>query len=170
MEIPFSSLKSDDVNGILDHLHITGDSRELAVKSSSGSVSFAMMLSEDGILDSFIEICSEISQYIDDRKSLQLDLSKITKSVDAGDMLTVFLNIYRHMLVSHITGKAVEEGFADADIRDIEKLSKIIKIFLALREGLSNNLNIRNSLKGMLYSLDDMAQTGIPELDLSFAH
>ena len=35
-------------------------------------------------------------------------------------------------------------------------MTKLIKILLALRKGLTNNLNIRNALKGMLYSIDDM--------------
>jgi hypothetical protein len=49
-------------------------------------------------------------------------------------------------------------------VHDAIKARKCIKILLALRKGLANNLNVKISLKGMLYALDRMDEEAKPEI------
>ena len=59
------------------------------------------------------------------------------------------------MLLASIKNFELPEQMNEIIINDPEKIQKIIKIFLALRKGLSNNLNFKSQLKGMLYNLDN---------------
>jgi DNA polymerase-3 subunit delta' len=154
MEVSFNGLQDDDIDLLLTREGIEGKYRELAIKISGGSAGLASLLTDEEVMEPVLEICSEISSCVNGIAGrLHLDFNSILKKVDASQLLNILQNIYRYLFISQLKNRGVRRELSPLKIEDSELLKKIIKIFLALREGLSNNLNIRNSMKGMIYSM-----------------
>ncbi len=165
-EISFNVLSSSEVAQALTAAGAAGDHGLLA-EISGGSVEIALIMSDAAALDGLSGICGEISAYLTQGKMLRLDFAPLMKKMNMAHLLAVLLNLYHAALASGITGAPPHSFIAGAAAIDREKLIKLIKILLALRKGLSNNLNIRNTLKGMLYSIDRIDMIGLPGFDLA---
>ncbi len=166
MYVPFSPLSPDEVMEYLS-------SRETAVQEdpalvaqlSGGSIEAALLLGDEESLRGIAGICGEIASYLASGESLELDMAPLQKKFGADLLLSIMVHIFRTILLSSILGTPLHPFLGDLGVDDRERTVKIIKILLALRKGLPNNLNVRNALKGMLYSIDGMKGFGLPKLD-----
>ncbi len=154
VEVSFSGLPEDEVDSLLDREGVPEKYRDLAVKISGGSAGLALLLSDESIMEPVLEVCSEITSYINGSSGrLNLDFGNILKKLDIPQLLNILQNVYRYIFISHLKNRGIRSELSSVKIIDNDLLKKIIKIFLALREGLSNNLNIRNAIRGKIYSL-----------------
>jgi DNA polymerase-3 subunit delta' len=162
--LPFNPLTDNEVKEVLAARDISADI-DLLTDLAGGSVDIALMLAEEKTMAGIQEICREISSHLAGGSRLNLELSDLQKKIGIENTLTILTNIYRTMLLTSLSEDGGHPAIRDIAIADTGTIIKIIKILLALRKGLTNNLNIRNTLKGMLYSLDSITGFGLPELD-----
>ncbi|MBN2160937.1 MAG: AAA family ATPase [Spirochaetes bacterium] len=165
MELYFNPLGIDEVRQALSAAGAGAADPDLLSELSGGSVETALLLSRENTLPAVADICGEIAAYLTRGANLRLDIAAIQKKISMDQILSLLLTIFRAMLSADITGAPLHPFIEGIRVRDDEKLVKIIKILLALRKGLANNLNIRNALKGMLYSIDSIGGFGLPKLD-----
>ncbi|MBN2079090.1 MAG: hypothetical protein JW838_08985 [Spirochaetes bacterium] len=166
MYIPFSPLSPGE---IIEFLSTRGAAESgdpaLVAELSGGSIEAALHLGGDDTLAGIAGICGEIASHLTSGESIELDIAPLQKKFGTDLLLSILVNIYRTLLISAITGTQPHPFLASLGIDDRERTVKIIKILLALRKGLANNLNIRNALKGMIYSIDGIKEFGLPGLD-----
>ncbi len=161
--ISFNPLLDSDVEAILKRNRVEYQGSHV-IDLAGGSVEIATMLTSNEILDGVTAVCREIDDFILENRPMELNISTIQKKTGAENLIHILLNIYRHRLISLIQGEQVAAPGGDQAPVHAEKLSIIIKILLALKKGLPNNLNIKYFLKGMVYSIDSMHDIGIPEI------
>ena len=166
MELPFSPLGCDEVKEVLTRGPGSIDP-DLIAALAGGSVGIALLLSQGSMLENIAGICREITLHLTSGAALHLDFSAIQKKVGMDHLLVVLINMYRTILLSSIKNIPLHSYLSGLHIADRQKLTKLIKILLALKKGLANNLNIRNALKGMLYAIDAYDGFGLPKLDLT---
>jgi len=164
MDLSFNPLSVDEVQQAMEASGTAAVSG-LAAELSGGSVETALLLSDDAVLSGIGTLCGEISACINRGESLGLDMAAIQKKAALDQVLTVMVNAYRAILAADIDGTPLDPLLEKLRIDDRQKLAKLIKILLALRKGLANNLNIRGALKGMVYAIDSVDDLGLPRLD-----
>lgn len=167
MELPFNSLTADEVKLVLAKSGEHEGDIDLIAEISGGSIETALLLLQDNMLKSIADICRDISSSLAGSASLGLDLAFIQKKITMDQLLSVLVTLYRTVLMSMIMNTPLHPFYADFQVPDRRILEKLIKILLALRKGLTNNLNIRNTLKGMIYAIDSIDEFGLPKLDLT---
>ncbi len=167
-EISFLPLSEAEVEYIIKNINVDPEEPELISKISGGSAELALFLSEKERFNELIELCRDISDHINNNSYLKLDLSLLQKNAGIENAVTMILNIYRIIFISKIYGYDLKGVLNEIVIDNNVKLKKVIKIFLAVRKGFANNLNIRNSLKGLLYSIDSIDEIGLPSPDFRF--
>jgi len=131
---------------------------------SGGSPETAIMLSDGENSSGVLQLCGGISASVRNGSPLIIDINPLMKKIGADKLLAVMINIYREILVSRLGGGVVPEALKEADVPDEDDLKKIIKILLAVRRGLSNNQNVKYSLKALVYSIGSIGRTGVPSL------
>ncbi|MFC1669247.1 ATP-binding protein [Spirochaetota bacterium] len=167
-ELTFYPLNNSEMKEILkDKPAVEGAEPDLISEISGGSVEVALMLNNKHVFDEVLNLCCSISNCINNDDLLFLDMSRIQKETKIENLLNILINIYRVILISNINKKSSFEAFKTIEINDILMVRKLIKIFLSIKKGLVNNINFRNSLKGMVYSINNIDEIGIPELDFS---
>jgi hypothetical protein len=164
LDLTFSPLGADEVRRAIDAAGSSADP-ELAAALSGGSVETALALSDEAVLDGIRGVCGEITSYLTRGETLRLDLAALQKKIGIDQVLSVLLTVYRSLLLPVFGGEPAHPVLAAYDVPDRQKLRQLIKILLALRKGLANNLNIRNALKGMLYAIDGIEGYGLPAPD-----
>lgn len=167
-EVPFYPLTAAAVEEILRRENLEDERAPLIAALSGGSASLALRLADPLVLTPILALCAEIAAYVRTGALPSLDTAALQKQLGTETLLTVMVNVFRAIVVGMIDGSFREKGvhplIRDLVVQDLEKLRKIIKILLALRKGLTNNLNFKYSLKGMLYSMDKLGNTGLPRL------
>jgi DNA polymerase III subunit delta' len=164
MELSFNPLSSEEIKEVLARRSGSSDP-EFISALSGGSAEIALILSKSDTRDMISEICGEIGQHLSKGERLKFDFTSLQKKISMDNLLSILINIYRAILSSSIADAPLDSYLTDIIIEDRQKLIKLIKILLALKKGLANNLNIRNALKGMLYSIDTFDGFGLPKLD-----
>lgn len=164
MELSFNPLSGGEVRQVLEASGAAAPSG-LAAELSGGSVETALLLSDDAVLSGIDKLCGELSACVNRGEDLGLDMAPIQKKAAPDQVLTVMVNVYRAILAADIGGTTLDPLLEKLRIDDRQKLAKLIKILLALRKGLANNLNIRGALKGMVYAIDSVDDLGLPRLD-----
>jgi hypothetical protein len=164
MELPFNPLGQNEVLQITA-LHSRPSDPGLVAELSGGSVEIALLLSQASLLESITALCVEIGLYLSKRNNLRLDMMALQKKISMDNLLSILINLYRAMLVSLIEARPLHPFLESLKIPDRLILVKLIKILLALKKGVANNLNIRNAMKGMLYSIDVFDGFGLPKFD-----
>ncbi|MBP7737440.1 MAG: hypothetical protein KA369_15775 [Spirochaetes bacterium] len=165
MELSFNPLSGGEVRQVLEASGEAPAESGLAAELSGGSVELALLLSDDAVLGGIGTLCGEISACVNRGEGLGLDMAAIQKKAALDQVLTVMVNAYRAILAADIGGSPLDPFIEKLRIDDRQKLVKLIKILLALRKGLANNLNIRGALKGMVYAIDSVDELGLPRLD-----
>jgi len=164
LQLNFNALSVSDVESILQRdgaTELTG----LAASISGGSVEIAKKIMEDDVLNSVIESASYISKSVR-RGSFVGDFPDIPKSINHIFILTVLIDVFNLMLRKK--NDRIDFLNGDSIIEDDEVLRKIIKIILAMRRGLDNNLNFKAMMKGMLYSFDEFSLNGFHRPDFKW--
>ena len=165
IEIGFNPLPVYHIEAIIGDKLAANPNSGIIASVCGGSVEAALRLNDEKIFDSLLAICRDISAVVKGAGGG----SRFQELMAGGDnsfLLTVLINIYSFMLREDIEGGG---SSLPADIIiGASEAEKVVKILLAIKKGLKNNLNIRNFLKGMLASVADMKRTGFPEPDFSW--
>lgn len=164
LDLTFSPLGDDEVKQVLSPEGTVPDA-DLAAALSGGSLETALALTDGAVLAGVKDVCGEITAYLTRGETLRLDLAALQKKLGMDQLLSVLLTVYRSLLLPGLAGAPPPLTLSEYDVPDRRKLAQLIKILLALRKGLTNNLNIRNALKGMLYAIDGMDGYGLPTPD-----
>ncbi len=171
-DLKFSPLDENSIGKLLIDKGLSKPEAIFASKISGGSVEIAYALTNNEIMEKILKTCAEISLFLKGKGSLDINLTEIQKIIDIDRFIDISLNIYRlNMLM--VCDSIHQKDFpphrhdtflSNIFLDDMPKLQSIIKIFLALKRGRSYNLNIKNSIKGMLYSLKNRHTMQIPLL------
>lgn len=165
VEINFNPLQVSTINSITSERFPCGENSALISAICGGSADVALRLHDDKVFSSIIDISREI-------KAMLRGTGAGGKSVDISGggesafALTVLINLYSFMVREHICGEGVP--LPEDIMLDMDEAEKVVKILLAIKKGLKNNLNINNFLKGMLYSVSDMKSLGFSDPDFSW--
>ncbi len=161
-EIAFRPLSPGEVAEVIA-IHRPGTSPRLIAEISGGSAGRALRLGDDALIESILELASGISGSLRTGNPFDTDLSQFQKNPGYGELLDILMDLYGMILRKNLEGTPLPEELSGALIPESEKIVKLIKIFLALKQGLNNNLNIRMLLKGLLYRIDEIGNIGIPD-------
>lgn len=150
LEITFNPLADDDVFDIIKSIYPDSEKNRVIAALAGGSAGNAVYLHGDRVLEEVFELCRSMANYIkgNDR---YLNLPNSINEKGNEILLTVIINVFSYMLKEKYT-QGIKLLPGDLYIEEEENLRDIIKILLKVKKGLNNNLNVKNSLKGMLYS------------------
>jgi len=166
IEIPFQPLKDED---LLDIIKIKGHfTRETEFFSSisGGSSDIALKLHEETVFEEIKNICLAISGFAGNSNNEMFKFTDIKTVPDSEFLLTVLINLYSLMVrcgFDNDMGLIPEELVVNH-----EDAVRIVRILLALKKGLGNNLNVKNILKGFMYSFKSIDSSGFPDADFSW--
>ena len=135
------------------------DNARFIAEISGGSMEIALILLKEDYYNLIFDICSEISNFINHDEILEFKINKLQTEIGTDNLINILVNIYRYIYMAVIHGIKKEkynQELLKIFIDDQFKLHKLIKILLVLRKGMANNLNLSNSLKAMLYSIDNV--------------
>ena len=166
IEIPFQPLQDDEILSILKIKEAITDRSEFLVSISGGSAEIAVKLHDDNIYNEINNLCGVISKFIRGDNNEILKYPDIEFISDNEFLLIVLINIYSLMVREDIKN----------DIRTIpgnirlggDDAVRVVRILLAIKTGLRNNLNVKNILKGFMYSLQRIDSHGFIEPDFSW--
>ena len=166
IEIPFQPLKDDDILSILKIRESITDRSEFLVSISGGSAEIAVKLHDDNIFNEISNLCASLSKFVKGDSGDTLKYPDMEHISDNEFLLIVLINIYSLMVREDIK----------KDIRTIpeeirlnsEDALKTLRILLAIKMGLKNNLNVKNILKGFMYSFKRVDSHGFVEPDFSW--
>ncbi len=150
VEIKFNSLSHGDILETVSSVSPDFADNSLIAALSGGSMETALYLHGDGVLEEVFKISRILRDYIED-DSGYLNIPNSINDPGNEIVLTLLINIFSYMHKELCCGD--ERLLPPALYFDDEmRVRELIKILLAVRKGLKNNLNIKNSLKGMIYS------------------
>ncbi|HPS57108.1 MAG TPA: AAA family ATPase [Spirochaetota bacterium] len=149
MDITFNPLADTDVASILASSGVKESSVDLMAAMSGGSMDCAIRLKNEKVMMGVLDFAVSLTSAVKSGSANRLFASEVA-GADDDFLLTVLINIYSYTLRERagIRSSILPAGV----VPGIEDAAKIVKILLAIRKGGNNNLNIRNMLKGMLYS------------------
>lgn len=171
-DLKFYPLDEDSIGTLLIEKGLSEPEAIFTAKLSGGSVEIAYALMNKELMEKILTLCTEISLFVKGKESLDIHLTEIQKIIDIDRFIDISLNIYRlNMLMAcdavhqkDFPPHRRDTFLSNIYLDDMPKLLAIIKIFLALKRGRSYNLNIKNSIKGMLYSLKHSHTLQVPLL------
>jgi len=165
IEINFNPLSVSQINEIMRERFSDGGNSDIIASICGGSVDTALRLNDEKVFNSIMSLCKEISSQIKGGSG-ELKFQDFASGEDNIFILNVLINIYSFMLKEHIKGS----GFSIPEylLIDADDAEKVVKILLAIKKGLKNNLNVKVFLKGMLSSISELKRTGFPEPDFSW--
>ena len=110
----------------------------------------AFRLSDEKVMKNILDFAASITTAVKGGGVNRVFVSDSSAFTDDDFLLTVLINIYSYVLreIAGIRGSFLPGGL----VPDAGDAAKIVKILLAIRKGKNNNLNVKNMLKGMLYS------------------
>ena len=165
-EVSFQPLNTVDVMNIVREKGEIVQESGFYADISGGSADVALKLHEKKLFNEIINFCESISVFIKNSNVEIFRFTDTTKVPDNEFFITVLINIYSYMVrmsFSDDRKKLPEEIVLNRD-----DAMKVIRILLALKKGLKNNLNIKNIMKGFMYSMKEMDASGFPEPDFSW--
>lgn len=166
VNITFNPLGDDDISGILRE----NGAKETVIRAvtlmSGGSADCAIRLLDDKVMKYVTDFAGSMSGAI--KSGNMSSLAVTDKQQDTGDdfLLRVLINLYSSMLREG--GNMAHGGLPASVLCDSADTLKLLKILLAIKKGENNNLNFRNSLKGMLYSFDRIDASASLDPDFSW--
>jgi DNA polymerase-3 subunit delta' len=156
--LDFYPLKSEEVAHFLKQKK----SEQAGFLSSlaGGSLEIALLLSQEKILNQFMDLVQDISCYLNEPsredQGLNLNLIPLKNEVGLENFVNIMINMYRFFWQANIKQQKMSENFERIKIYDQEKIAKLIKILLALKQKSHHNLNINYYFKGMIYNLSQL--------------
>lgn len=166
IEIPFQPLSTDDLYKIIQLKGKVTPDTGLFIAISGGSAGVALKLHEDNVFSEIKNICSAISGFVSKCNNEMFKYSDIKAVPDHEFLLTLLINIYSFMFRQGFSGgiSLIPEDI----VVNRDDALRIVRILLALKKGLGNNLNVKNILKGFMYSFNEVDSSGFPEPDFSW--
>jgi len=162
LEIPFQPLRNEDLLQIIKMKGLTASRTELFISLSGGSAEIAVKLHEENVFGEIENICRSISGFIRNGNNQMFKYTDSKVMPDNEFLLTVLINFYSLMV-------RYDFKLIPGDIAiNQEEAVKIVRILLALKKGLGNNLNVKNIMKGLMYSFTEIDSSGFPEADFSW--
>ncbi len=166
IEIPFQPLKKDELLNIIQIQGKTSRETELYIAVSGGSADVALKLHEENIFNEIKVLCGAISGFVRNGNNEMFKYTDIKAVPDTDFLLIVLINIYSYMVRYGIDSNV--ELIPEDIVVSHEDAVKIVRILLALKKGLGNNLNVKNILKGFMYSFKEIDSSGFPDADFSW--
>lgn len=165
IEVNFNPLQVSDIKEIINERFPDEENLSLISSICGGSADVALRLNDSKVFGGIIAAAKEIKGILRGRGTAgkTFDLSG---SSETAFIITALINLYSFMVRSHITGEIVV--YPDDITLDIKEAEKAVKILLAIKKGLKNNLNVNSILKGMLYSVSEINSRGFPDPDFSW--
>ncbi len=159
LEITFNPLPEEDVQDIIESLFPDSGQGRITAALSGGSVENALYIHRDGVLEEVFELCRSITGFVKGNNRY-FNVSNSINEKGNEILLTVLINIFSYMLKeAYMPGINILPG--DIYIDSEDDLRDVIKILLKVKKGLNNNLNVKNSLKGMLYHFSGINKRAI---------
>ncbi|MDY6969857.1 MAG: hypothetical protein SVR08_14530, partial [Spirochaetota bacterium] len=152
-ELKFQSLSESETIDVLKSIDISQEIIDPIASISNGSIETAVLLSNEEVLSEVMNLCSNISSFLNNRSVFNIDFTAIRKKVDARHLIDILINIYRYNLLCMIKGEGDVLYFKDIYIKDYQMIFYLLKILLAIKMKEVYNLNIKYAFKGMLYSI-----------------
>ncbi len=166
IEIPFQPLNDENILKIIDIQGRRTSDSELFTAVSGGSAEIALKLHEESLFNEIKNICNTISGFVKNGNNEMFKFTDIKVVPDSEFLLTVLINIYSYTVRYGFDGKT---GYIPEEIAVSQgDAVKIVRILLALKKGLGHNLNVKNILKGFMYSFSEIDSSGFPEADFSW--
>ncbi len=165
VEINFNPLQESDIEKIVSGMAYDRNNNPLVPSVCGGSADIALRLYDEKVFSSIMDICREIKALLRGRGAGG-KVSDISGGAESGFIITVLINIYSFMMREHIAGNGL--SLPGDIVLDMDEAEKAVKILLAIKKGLKNNLNVNNFLKGMLYSASGMNTRGFSDPDFSW--
>ena len=165
-EIYFGKLSSSDILDILKKQNVYDKSFDRAVALSGGSAEIAFFLTNEDNMRELEIIVSGVVDFIKNKGIINIDLDPLQKKIGARALVRILVCVFRAMLLSELRGEPYlfsKETYMGTE--NIINLIKLIKILLALEKGLKVNMLLNVSFKGLLYSIDEFPDTGLPEFE-----
>jgi len=166
IEIPFQPLNKEDLLKIIEIQGKYTSQTHFFTGISGGSADIALKLHDETVFTEIRNICLSISGFVRNGNNEMFKYTDIKVVPDSEFLLTVLINIYSFI---------IRESFQNDNILVPDDMTvsqdvavKIVRILLALKRGLDNNLNVKNILKGFMYSFDEIDSSGFPEPDFSW--
>lgn len=157
--IRFNPLSEDDIKSILNNYVKSEYDLNFISGVSGGSVEIGLFLIDNENIDNIMNICSEISLYINKGDILNLNISEIQKKTGSRILLDLLINIYRKNLISlinddkkYFSNIKMSSFPDDIVIYKIDKIIELLKMLISLKRMESQNINLKHALKGLLYS------------------
>lgn len=149
MDITFNPLSDSDVASILVSSGIKESSVDLIAAMSGGSMDSALRLKDEKVMMGVLDFAVLLTSAVISGSANRLFASDAA-GVEDDFLLTVLINLFSYTLRERAGIRSII--LPEKLTVGIEDAGKILKILLAIRKGQNNNLNIRNMLKGMIYS------------------
>lgn len=165
-EIPFQPLKTDDIVNIIKLKGQMRPESGFYINISGGSAYTALKLHEENVYNEIKNFCRSISDFVKKGNEGIFKYTEIKVVTDNNLILTVLINIYSYMVRMSFYKQIY--NLPEDIIIDRDNAVKVIRILLALKKGLKNNLNVKNITKGFMYSMREMDFSGFPEADFSW--
>lgn len=163
IEIPFQPLKNSEILSIIKQKGIERAESGFISLVSGGSADIATDLHDEKILEEVKRISYAISDFIRGGNNTLFSYTESKTVPDSEFLIDVLINIYG----------LIARGGAETIIPEGMNLShesavKTVRILLALKRGLGNNFNVKNMIKGFLYSFNEVDTVGFPEADFTW--
>lgn len=149
MDISFNPLPDSDVASILVSSGSRESSAGLIAAMSGGSMDCAIRLQDEKVMMGVMDFAVSLISAVMSESANRLYASDAA-GVEDDFLLTVLINLFGYTLRERAGIRTII--LPEKLTVSLEDAGKILKILLAIRKGQNNNLNIRNMLKGMLYS------------------
>lgn len=154
VEVVFYALPEDTIVRILAAAGITEAESALIAACSAGSVHLAGIMSDAGHREFVLEMGKHIRAFLSEGGIFDPSYEGLRSFPGIDSFLDILIGLYRKNLVHALCGGGnVNPELKKMFLGEGQRIGDVLKILLALKRGLSNNLNIRIALKGMLYSL-----------------
>jgi DNA polymerase III delta prime subunit len=152
-EIKLQPLTTEHIMKIIAADEVVDNRLSFIALISGGSAEIALSLKNEEILNEFLVLCKTISQNLLHNRPFAYNIQELQKKIMPSNCIDILINIYAEML--RIIARKSNDYNALFDtffIDDRELLGALIRILLVIKRVELHNVNLNNTLKGLLYS------------------
>jgi len=159
--IHFNPLSVDEIEQIL------GPQSKIAAVLSGGSAETAMRLADEKVRSAVVAAAANLAGTYTGDALFTFDFKGLQEKTGFDDPMPLIRSLFRHLMLISISGGTPEDEFSGFP-KDPETLRAILKIVLASEKGVSNNMNIRSLIRGLLAKKEIALDSGFLRLDKVF--
>ena len=162
-EMYFGRLSTSEILSLFEEQNIYDKSSGRAAAFSAGSAETASFLVDENNMREIEIIVSGVADFIKNRHVINIDFDPLQKKIGAKMLVRILICVFRAILLSELKR---EPSLFNSEIHiGAEDAIKLIKILLTLEKGLKVNMLLNIAFKGLLYSIDEFPDTGLPEFE-----